>query len=228
MELTAQCASCLLSCTPKLLNNPLETSRRLVLSTSTTLRNQKKSGPGPPRLKIVNVRRESGGGGTEVDTAMAVKEKPKSERFEVYRGSPTPFSATARDGSVNFAIFSANAVSATLCFISLSDLHDNKVAEQISLNPLTNKTGDVWHVFLKGDFKDMLYGSKFDGKFSPDEGLYYDSSRILLDPYAKISVISRGEFGALGVDGNCWPQMACMVPSFDDEDQRLDVNRLVL
>ncbi|KAF3943950.1 hypothetical protein CMV_029539 [Castanea mollissima] len=218
MELTAQSASRLLSFTPKLLNNPLETSRRLVLSTTTTtLRNQKRSGPGPPRLKIVNARRESGGGGgAEVDTAVAVKEKPKSERFEVYRGSPTPFGATARDGGVNFTIFSANAVSATLCLISLSDLHDNKVAEQISLDPLTNKTGDVWHVFLKGDLKDMLYGYKFDGKFSPDKGLYYDSSRILLDPYAK-AVISRGEFGALGADGNCWPQMACMVPSFDDE-----------
>ena len=124
MELTAQFASRLLSCTPKLLNNPIETSRRLVLSTTTTpLRNQKRSGPGPPRLKIVNARRESGGG-AEVDTAVTVKEKPKSERFEVYRGSPTPFGATARDGGVNFAIFSANAVSATLCFISLSDLHE--------------------------------------------------------------------------------------------------------
>ena len=61
------------------------------------------------------------------------------------------------------------------------------MAEQISLDPLTNKTGDVWHVLLKGDFKDMLYGYKFDGKFSLDEGLYYDSSRILLDPYAKVS-----------------------------------------
>ncbi|KAK4552054.1 hypothetical protein RGQ29_032209 [Quercus rubra] len=165
MELTAQFASRLLSCTPKLLNNPLETSRRLALSTTTTLRNQKRSGP--PRLKIVNARRESGGG-AEVETAVAVKEKPKSERFEVYRGSPTPFGTTARDGGVNFAIFSANAVSATLCLISLSDLHDNEVAEQISLDPLTNKTGDVWHVFLKGGFKDMLYGYKFDGKFSPD------------------------------------------------------------
>ena len=124
MELTAQFASRLLSCTPKLLNNPLETSRRLVLSNTTTLRSQKRSGPGPPRLKIVNARRESGGGGAEVNTVMAVKEKPKSEWFEVYWGSPTPFGATAHDGGVNFAIFSANAVFATLCLISLSDLHD--------------------------------------------------------------------------------------------------------
>ena len=126
MELTAQCASHLLSFTPKLLNNPLETSWRLVLSTTTTLRNQKRIGP--PRLKIVNARRESGGGvvggGAEVGTAMAVKEKPKSKRFEVCKGSSMPFGATARDDDVNFAIFSTNAVSTTLCLISLSDLHD--------------------------------------------------------------------------------------------------------
>ncbi|PNY07250.1 isoamylase 1 chloroplastic-like [Trifolium pratense] len=62
----------------------------------------------------------------------------------------------------------------------------------------------------------MLYGYKFDGKFSPQQGHYYDSSQILLDPYAK-AVISRGEFGAVGPDGNCWPQMAGMVP-FNHEE----------
>lgn len=72
----------------------------------------------------------------------------------------------------------------------------NKVTEQISLDPLTNKTGDIWHVFLKGDFKDMLYGYKFDGKLSPEEGHFYDSSRILLDPYAKVMVCM--------IYLNCW------------------------
>jgi isoamylase len=63
----------------------------------------------------------------------------------------------------------------------------NRVTEQFFLDPLTNKTGDVWHVHLKGDFKDMLYGYKFDGSFSPEEGHYYDPSQIVLDPYAKVS-----------------------------------------
>jgi len=61
------------------------------------------------------------------------------------------------------------------------------VTEAVPLDPLINKTGGIWHVFLKGDFSDMLYGYKFDGKFSPLEGHYYDSSRIVLDPYAKVS-----------------------------------------
>lgn len=65
----------------------------------------------------------------------------------------------------------------------------NKVTEEIALDSFANKTGDVWHVFLKGDFKDMLYGYKFDGKFSPQEGHYFDPTKIVLDPYAKVSFI---------------------------------------
>ncbi|KAG9449304.1 hypothetical protein H6P81_009269 [Aristolochia fimbriata] len=145
-----------------------------------------------------------------------VAEKPHSQEFKLFAGTPTPFGATARDGGVNFAVYSGNASSATLCLISLSDLQENRVTEQIRLDSETNKTGSIWHVFLQGDFSDMLYGYKFDGKFSPNEGQYYDSSRILLDPYAK-AVVSRGEYGALGPEGNCWPQMAGMVPSPDDQ-----------
>lgn len=65
----------------------------------------------------------------------------------------------------------------------------NKVTEEIALDSFANKTGDVWHVFLKGDFKDMLYGYKFDGKFSPQEGHYFDPTKIVLDPYSKVSFI---------------------------------------
>ncbi|XP_010517371.1 PREDICTED: isoamylase 1, chloroplastic-like [Camelina sativa] len=149
---------------------------------------------------------------------VAVVEKPlKSERFLVSDGLPSPFGATVRaDGGVNFSVYSANSVSATVCLISLSDLRQNKVTEEIQLDPSRNRTGHVWHVFLKGSFKDMFYGYRFDGKFSPEDGHYYDSSNILLDPYAK-AIISRDEFGVLGPDENCWPQMACMVPTLDEE-----------
>ncbi|KAF5179404.1 Isoamylase, partial [Thalictrum thalictroides] len=103
----------------------------------------------------------------------------------------------------------------------------NRVTKKISLDPFLNKTGDVWHAFLKGDFENMLYGYMFDGKFSPEEGHCYDSSRILLDPYAK-AVVSRGEFGALGPEENCWPQMAGMVPSSRDEVSSYNFNHCTL
>lgn len=67
----------------------------------------------------------------------------------------------------------------------------NRVSEEISLDPKTNKSGNVWHVFLKGDFDNMLYGYKFDGKLSPEKGHYYDYSRIVLDPYAKVSDVNK-------------------------------------
>ncbi|KAJ8770189.1 hypothetical protein K2173_011524 [Erythroxylum novogranatense] len=166
-----------------------------------------------PSVFVINDR---GGTGDTAETgADVLLEKSKSRKYVVSRGYPAPLGATARDGGVNFAICSANAVSAKLCLIALSELPEKKVTEEIFLDPLTNRTGDVWHVFLKGDFKDMLYGYRFDGRFCPEEGQYYDPSHILLDPYGKV-VISRAEFGVLGQDDTCWPQMACMIPTSED------------
>ena len=31
------------------------------------------------------------------------------------------------------------------------------------------------------------------------------------------AVISKEDFGVLGPDDNCWPQMACMIPTSDDK-----------
>nr|AUZ20772.1 isoamylase 1 [Manihot esculenta] len=154
-------------------------------------------------------------GGSELETAVVV-DKPRLGKYQVSEGHPAPFGATVRDGGVNFSVYSANAVSASLCLISLDDLAENRVTEEIPLDPLANKTGYIWHVFLKGEFRDVLYGYRFDGKFSRGEGHYFDSSKIVLDPYAK-AVISRGEFGVLGPDDNCWPQMAGMIPAAQDK-----------
>ena len=60
------------------------------------------------------------GGGARAETVVV--KKPKLRRFQVFEGCPAPLGATARDGGVNFAIYSKNAVSATLCLISASDL----------------------------------------------------------------------------------------------------------
>ncbi|KAG9134701.1 hypothetical protein Leryth_001025 [Lithospermum erythrorhizon] len=154
---------------------------------------------------------------SEADSVVAVEEAPlKRHRFEVLNGYPMPYGATLIDGGVNFSVFSSNATSAVLCLITLSDLSQKRVTEQISLNPLTNKTGDVWHVLVRGDFENMLYGYKFDGEFSPENGHYFDPSNILVDPYAK-AVLSRGEYGVLETEGDCWPQMVGRVPRASEE-----------
>ncbi|KAL5974194.1 hypothetical protein ACLOJK_030857 [Asimina triloba] len=130
-------------------------------------------------------------GGAETGMAVVVEKPSLLRGLEVLAGSPSPFGATARDGGVNFAVLSSNASSATLCLFSPSDLQEvslygpGRVTEEIQLDSLVNKTGDVWHIFLCGDLKDILYGYRLDGKFAPQEGHYYDTSQILLDPYAK-------------------------------------------
>jgi isoamylase len=86
----------------------------------------------------------------------------------------------------------------------------------VQLDPVFNRTGDVWHIFLPDIAPNLLYGYRVNGHFSPEEGTCYDAKRVLIDPYAK-AVISRGTYGVLGAEGNCWPQMAGMVPDLEDE-----------
>lgn len=60
------------------------------------------------------------------------------------------------------------------------------VTEEIPLDPVLNKTGSVWHVFLPNVGKNLLYGYRVDGQFSLEDGNCFDSRRVLVDPYAKV------------------------------------------
>lgn len=64
------------------------------------------------------------GNGIQTETAVVEEKTQLGGRFQVSRGYPTPFGATVRDGGVNFAIYSLNALSATLCLITLSDFQN--------------------------------------------------------------------------------------------------------
>lgn len=171
---------------------------------------------GVAKVGRMGARMDGAGFETEKGAAAGVIVKDEGLSFKVLKGSPLPFGSTARDGGVNFAVHSTQATSVTICLFTLSDLQKGVVSKKFSLDPLLNKTGDVWHAFLPGTFEDLLYGYEVDGQYCPEEGQRYDPSCILLDPYAR-AVISRGEYGVLGSGGNCWPQMAGMVPIPDDE-----------
>ncbi|KAG0482472.1 hypothetical protein HPP92_010556 [Vanilla planifolia] len=129
------------------------------------------------------VARISAGGAAEVENA--VTEGRWSGAYKVLGGMPLPLGATPVDEGVNFAVYSGSASAVTLCLFACSDFKKNRVTVEIPLDPLKHKTGSIWHVFVAGEFRDVLYGYKFDGKFSTEEGLYFDNSRVLLDPYAK-------------------------------------------
>src|SRR5438067_13300974 len=72
------------------------------------------------------------------------------------------------------------ATSVDLC------LFDNIDAAQENIRiPMTEHTDQVLHVFLPDVRPGQLYGFRVAGPYDPERGLRFNSSKLLLDPYAK-------------------------------------------
>ncbi len=100
-----------------------------------------------------------------------------------FTGAALPLGATVIDGGVNFSIFTRNATSVELLiFNKSSDSSPNKV---FKLNPDINKTGDIWHIFLKDKLKGCMYLYRIDGPWEPENGHLFNVNNFLIDPYSK-------------------------------------------
>ena len=98
-------------------------------------------------------------------------------------GRPFPLGAEPRDNGVNFAVFSRNGTRVILNLFQ--DAGDKTPSDIIELNPETNKTGDVWHVFVPNLKAGAMYLYQVDGPFKPSAGHRFNVKDFLLDPYAK-------------------------------------------
>src|SRR5947207_1312720 len=99
---------------------------------------------------------------------------------KIWLGYPYPLGATWLGNGVNFAIFSEHATSVDLCFF------DNIDAPQENIRiPMTEQTDQVWHVFLPDVRPGQLYGYRVYGPYDPERGMRFNSSKVLIDPYAK-------------------------------------------
>lgn len=96
----------------------------------------------------------------------------------IWPGRPYPLGATYDGEGVNFALFSENATGVTLCLFD----HDEKETARVKV---TEHTDQVWHVYLPGIQAGQLYGYRVDGPWDPENGLLFNESHLLLDPYAK-------------------------------------------
>jgi isoamylase len=99
---------------------------------------------------------------------------------KTWLGHPYPLGATWTGSGVNFALFSERATSVDLCLFDNLD----SVQENIRI-PMTEQTEQVWHVFLPDVRPGQLYGFRVSGPYDPEKGLRFNSSKLLLDPYAK-------------------------------------------
>src|SRR6266436_1079278 len=97
-----------------------------------------------------------------------------------FLGHPYPLGATWMGNGVNFALFSETAASVELCLFENIETTDEYVRI-----PIHECTDQVWHVFLPDARPGQLYGFRVSGPYEPERGLRFNSSKLLLDPYAK-------------------------------------------
>lgn len=103
--------------------------------------------------------------------------------FTVLPGRPMKQGASVTPEGVNFSIFSRNATRVILAFFEKPE--DGFPFATVELTPEENRTGDIWHALIPEAKEGFLYLYRIEGPHLPQKGLRFDSSRYLLDPYAK-------------------------------------------
>ncbi len=104
------------------------------------------------------------------------------ETTDVRRGFPLPLGARAFMDGVNFTLFSRYARRVRLELFA--DCTDPKPSRTIEFDPVRNRTGDIWHVWIKGIEPGQVYAYRVDGPYEPAAGHRFNFNKLLLDPRA--------------------------------------------
>jgi len=154
---------------------------------------------------------------------------------DLQTGKPLPLGISVQGDGVNFAFFSRNATRVRLELFAQPQ--DAKPSRVIDLNPKYNRTGDTWHVAIKGIKSGQLYAYRVDGPYSPRDGHRFNFNKLILDPMAgAITALDPWDFDpALGYtpsvpDGDSIPStndnaasMPKCVVTLDDFDWQSDI-----
>ena len=111
-------------------------------------------------------------------------------------GRPSPLGATPEPDGLNFAVFSRHATSVALLIQNRGGAGPDGEAEpstesrherEFVLDPRTNRTGDVWHVSIRGVGSGAEYTWKVEGPSPDDSPVHrFDGRSPLVDPYARL------------------------------------------
>jgi glycogen operon protein len=124
-------------------------------------------------------------------------------------GNALPLGAVLTGRGVNFAVFSRHA--AALSLIIFENSEPAGPFREFHLDPIRNKTGDIWHCHIRGLRAGALYLYRADGPYMPERGDRFNVHKTLLDPYAK---------ALTGLED--WDLKACL--GYDPEDEGKDLS----
>ncbi|MGF1541744.1 MAG: glycogen debranching protein GlgX [Pleurocapsa sp.] len=105
---------------------------------------------------------------------------------KVLPGESFPLGATVYPDGVNFCLFSQNAEAIELLLFDTANAA--QATRTIKLDSSLNKTYYYWHVFVPHIKAGQIYAYRAYGQFAPERGCRFDSTKVLLDPYARAIV----------------------------------------
>ena len=105
---------------------------------------------------------------------------PVAGAARVWPGDGHSLGARWDGAGVNFAIYSEHATAVELCIFARPD--DPYEAERISL---PERTGHAWHGYVPGIGPGQVYGYRVYGPYRPEQGLRFNPTKLLVDPYAR-------------------------------------------
>ena len=118
------------------------------------------------------------------------------EESDIQAGNPLPIGGAQEQGwGVNFVLFSRHATAVRLEFYQHPE--DFSPTRIIQFDPVRHRTGDIWHVWVRGISAGQLYGYRVEGPYLPEEGHRFNPQKLLLDPYARaIAGVKDWDFSA--------------------------------
>jgi glycogen operon protein len=102
---------------------------------------------------------------------------------EVLPGQSFPLGATVRDGGVNFCLYAKGAIAVELLLFETPNAPKPQIV--VALDRKLNKTFHYWHAFIPHLRAGQVYAYRVHGPYLPHQGVRFDGTKVLLDPYAK-------------------------------------------
>lgn len=122
------------------------------------------------------------------------------------------YGATVSGGRTSFRVRAPKAEALWLC------LFDDEIERRVSMA----RDGEDWVFETAGDLSGSLYGYRADGVWTPELGLWFDPSKLLVDPYAVTldrRFVQHPDLARFGVDTAPMVPRAIIPAPFPKVDQ---------